>query len=199
MAHQNIYHRLADPLNPAPDGEVAPKYSRLHNLYPGRPMESTSDYNKYNIPAEDPEAARKSFEDRRRDTHEYATRLQEIAINAGGGDKNKVTVHSAIDPDQMIEDPELKFISMVSPATDNDSNSFIENKEEAKEGTKREEYDGDNLVLTSSGQEKFLADKRKETFSDQMVWVILALILATVIILVILAARGGDFKSKLFN
>ena len=120
---QRRYHRLDKSLN---DGPVNAEYSRLHTLYPGEPMSSSDNFNRYSVIPEDPELYKKSFMDTRQQTQEYARNLQEVTLAAGGGDDEKITVHPAIDPSSMIEDPELKSATMMSPATADDTVPSIE-------------------------------------------------------------------------
>lgn len=93
------------------DGE----YSCLHLLYPGRAMLRNDDYNPYSIPHEDPEAARKAFIERTRETREYAAGLERRVRSDGGGDAAKVNIVTSEDPSIVNDDPDLKFANMMDP------------------------------------------------------------------------------------
>jgi hypothetical protein len=110
------YHELDLPLNPDPYPEGI---SPLHLLYPGRPMTVLDSPDRTNIPNEDPAGALRTFETSKRETLTYAKNLENLTRREGGGDKNKVMARPAVDPTQMIEDPELKGLAMVDPPRQN--------------------------------------------------------------------------------
>jgi len=105
-----IYHTLDDPLNPK---QLPNKYSDLHTLYPGRPMDSMDNPNRYSIQPEDPEAASEMFRDVKEKTASYGEKLEKKARKMGGGEK--MTVHAVEDPSMIIEDPNLKETNMLNP------------------------------------------------------------------------------------
>jgi hypothetical protein len=104
------YHTLDDPLNPK---QLPNKYSDLHTLYPGRPMDSTDDFNRNDIEHEDPEAAREMFQGVKERTAQYGAQLERKARKQGG--QEKMTVHAVEDPSTIIEDPDLVQTNMLNP------------------------------------------------------------------------------------
>ena len=112
------YVTLDNPLNPSP---VNDGYSKLNDLYPGRPMPLDGSIDRNDIPHEHPKQAQAAFEQRTRETKEYAAGLQRQTQRAGGGDAAKVSGHAAVDPDEMINDPDLRNATMVSPPAFNDT------------------------------------------------------------------------------
>lgn len=122
---QLIYHSLDEPFFPNPYGENS-GISALHDLYPGRPLTTTDGFDRYEIPAEDPEGAKRTFQNSKRETQEYAKFLVDRSIADGGGDKNKVLVHAIDDPSSVIEDPTLKDAQMYVPEAENDGRAMKE-------------------------------------------------------------------------
>jgi len=105
-----VYHTLEDPLNPK---QLPNKYSDLHTLYPGRPMDSTDNPNRYSIQPEDPEAAAEMFQEVKEKTASYGAKLEKKARKLGGDEK--MTVHAIEDPSMIVEDPNLKETNMLNP------------------------------------------------------------------------------------
>lgn len=120
---QLIYHQLDEKFFPNPYGENS-GISALHDLYPGRPLTTSDSFDRYEIVPEDPEGARRTFLNSRRETQEYAKYLVDRTIADGGGDKNKVLVHAIDDPSSVINDPDLKNAQMQTPEAENDGNAF---------------------------------------------------------------------------
>lgn len=112
MSHTEIlYHTLDDPLNPK---QLPGKYSDLHSLYPGRPMDSSDNFDRYNIEHEEPDQARQTFIDVKDKTASYGEKLEKKSRKAGGGEK--MTVHAIEDPSMIIEDPALRETNMLNPS-----------------------------------------------------------------------------------
>lgn len=104
------YHTLDAPLNPK---QLPAKYSDLHTLYPGRPMDSDDNFNRYSIEPENPEAAKKMFQGVKEKTAEYGASLEQQARRMNGDEK--MTVHAVEDPSMIVEDPDLKDTNMLNP------------------------------------------------------------------------------------
>lgn len=122
---QRVYHELDIPLNPTPyTTEENHTWSPLHDLYPGRPMDSRDDINRYDIVHEDPEGAKRTFLDNRARTHEYAEQLQRRAVELGGREDEKVLTHAVEDPSAVINDPDLRYAQVQSPPVQNDNVPF---------------------------------------------------------------------------
>jgi hypothetical protein len=131
-----MYHTLDDPLNPK---QLPGKYSDLHTLYPGRPMDSSDDPNRYSIEPEDPVLARKSFQDVKDKTAIYGDQLERKTRQQGGGEK--MTVHSVEDPSMIIEDPDLTPVLMTDDRVTDDGTArkpLIENYKSMKSNTNNE-------------------------------------------------------------
>jgi hypothetical protein len=113
---QLIYHQLDEPFFPNPYGENS-GISALHDLYPGRPLTTSDGFNRYEIMPEDPEGARRTFQNSKRETQEYASYLVNRSIADGGG--NKVLKHAVTDPSLEIEDPDFRDIptQMMPPSS----------------------------------------------------------------------------------
>lgn len=112
MSHTNIlYHTLEDPLNPK---QLPGKYSDLHTLYPGRPMDSSDNPDRYNIEHEEPNKAKETFIDSKQKTAQYGKNLERNARNMGNQDK--MTIHAVEDPSMLIEDPGLREANMLNPS-----------------------------------------------------------------------------------
>lgn len=109
-----LYHTLDDPLNPK---QLPGQYSDLHTLYPGRPMDSDDNYNRYAVKPDDPEAAHATFEDVKEKTSLYGQKLEQKARKEGTKNGGKMTVNAIADPSELIEDPELKHANMLNPDT----------------------------------------------------------------------------------
>lgn len=122
---QRTYQTLDKPLNPTPyTTEENHTWSPLHDLYPGRPMDSRDDINRYDIVHEDPEGAKRTFLDNRARTHEYAEQLQRRAVALGGKQDEKVLTHAVEDPSTVINDPDLRFSQVQIPPVQNDNVPF---------------------------------------------------------------------------
>ena len=123
-AFQKKYLPLDLPFNQSPYG-VDSGISPLNDLYPGRPMTIYGRYYEINeIPNEDPEGARETYENSTRETKEYAAYLQKLALAQGGGDKEKVLVHAVDDPSTVINEPSLQGNSVQMPQTQNEGRPF---------------------------------------------------------------------------
>lgn len=122
---QLIYHQLDEPFFPNPYGENS-GISALHDLYPGRPLNVNDGFNRYEIPAEDPAGARRTFLNSKRETQEYAAYLVDRTLADGGGDDKKVLTHALDDPSSVINDPDLKNATMQSPQTENEGMALKE-------------------------------------------------------------------------
>jgi len=110
-----IFHKLDEPFFLNPYG-VNSGISALHDLYPGRPMTVDDSFlNKYAIPNEDPEGAKRTFLNSRKETKEYAKMLIDSVVSDNGGDENKVLIHALDDPSSVINDPDLKSAQMMTP------------------------------------------------------------------------------------
>jgi hypothetical protein len=148
MAYQIPYHELDAPLNPP---IFPPEYSSLHMLYPGVPMPRTEVYDRYNIPHQCQEAARKSFEERKEDTIKAARHLEKLA-RLGSGDK--VTIHDVADPSIPTEDPALLQLSTQAPISLNEGMEYPAKPEKSKKGKKSGKEGFDFLdAQPASGQE----------------------------------------------
>jgi len=117
------YATLDNPLNPSP---ITDGYSKLHDLYPGQPMEASVSIDRANIPPADPEAAKRAYDQRTSETRQYAADLQTRAMKAGGGDAAKATAHAISDPDEMVNDPDLRDATVLQPPSFNDTVPFRE-------------------------------------------------------------------------
>lgn len=124
MALRNKYLPLDLPFNQNPYG-LDSGISALHDLYPGRPMTIFGRYYEYEIPNENPEGAKETFENNRNETHMYAAHLQKLALEQGGGDKSKVLVHAIDDPSSVIEEPDLQGNAVQTPLTQNNGSPFL--------------------------------------------------------------------------
>jgi hypothetical protein len=122
---QLIYHKLDEPFFPNPYGENS-GISALNDLYPGRPLTTSDGFNRYEIPAEDPEGAKRTFQNSKRETQEYASYLVDRSVADGGGDKKKVLTHAIDDPSSVIDDPDLASVSMQTPQTENEGRPLKE-------------------------------------------------------------------------
>lgn len=122
---QLIYHKLDEPFFPNPYGENS-GISALHDLYPGRPLTTSDGFDRYEILPEDPEGAKRTFQNSKRETQEYASYLVDRSIADGGGDKNKVLTHAIDDPSSVINDPSLRDAQMQVPQTENDGRAIKE-------------------------------------------------------------------------
>jgi hypothetical protein len=124
-SYQIPYHNLDVPINPPP---LSSEYSSLHTLYPGVPMRRNDyDYiDRYYIPHADPEAACRSFKDRREDTIRAARLVEDLARRSAGGPDEKTTIHAVADPSQVVEEPALQQLSTQNPIALNDGMSFPE-------------------------------------------------------------------------
>jgi len=121
-----LFHPLGEPFFLNPYG-VESGISALHNLYPGRPMTVKDSFlNQYMIPNEDPEGAKRTFLNSRRDTKEYAQMLNDSVMAGNGGDGNKVLIHSVEDPSAVINDPDLKNAQTLIPETLGDGSPLLE-------------------------------------------------------------------------
>lgn len=119
------YHRLDRPFFPNPYPEDT-GLSALQDLYPGRPMSRFDGYDSYDIPPENPEGAKKTFELKRLQTVINAQDGLIHAMEAGKGDKEKVLIHAVDEPDVFANDPNLQTTS-INPLQNN--NGFgMENK-----------------------------------------------------------------------
>lgn len=122
---QLIYHKLDEPFFPNPYGENS-GISALNDLYPGRPLTTSDGFDRYEIPAEDPEGARRTFQNSKRETQEYARFLVDRSVADGGGDKKKVLTHAIDDPSSVINDPDLANAQMQTPQTENEGRAIEE-------------------------------------------------------------------------
>jgi hypothetical protein len=107
-----VYHELNVPLNknPYPKG-----ISPLNYLYPGRQLTVEDGPDRTDIPAENEMGVLTSRAQRKADILRYATNLERAARAAGGGDANKVMAHPAVAPEEMLEDPDLRGLSILNP------------------------------------------------------------------------------------
>jgi hypothetical protein len=101
------YYLVDDFKNPERDNNTE---SQLFDLYPGKPYPITEIIDRNLLPPEDPALFRHAFLENRRKTAEYQAKLEAVVRNMGGGDAAKVSVRPAVDPDEMIEDPDLKYV-----------------------------------------------------------------------------------------
>ncbi len=109
------YHTLDDPLNAK---RLTAQYSDLHSLYPGRPMDSDDNHNRYHVEHENPEAAREMLADTRAKTGQYGQQLERNARRNSTMDGGKMTVNAVADPSELTENPELNQNNMVEPSPD---------------------------------------------------------------------------------
>lgn len=79
----------------------------LQLLYPGRHMSSSSFVSWYDIPHIHPEAERRSWEANQRRMQYYNRCLNQSTRRSGGGDSRKLVYKPFVDPDNMIEDPQM--------------------------------------------------------------------------------------------
>ena len=163
------YVTLDNPLNPAP---ITDGYSKLQDLYPGQPMESSTSIDRRNIPHSNPEAAQAAYQQRTAETKQYASELQMRAMRAGGGDPAKATAHAISDPDEMVNDPDLRDATVLQPPSFNDTVPVIEPP--PIPGPKPFE-------VPRAQVEKFTAEekeKAKEEKTGQYIWMVLGVLLA---------------------
>jgi len=97
---QQSYRYMAYPFQKQP----------LQLLYPGRVMQQDYHYTGENIPNEDPEGL-----DRTR--HQtaalaYAAKMEREALSKHLGGKDKIARHPAVEPEAIIEDPQLQHIGL---------------------------------------------------------------------------------------
>lgn len=111
------YRNLDFPINPE---VMSDQYSSLHTLYPGEPMLRNDIPDRYYIPHSDPEMAKASFDERRRDTIAASKRLEELARVSAGPPEDKTTIHAVEDPSIIVEDPSLAQLSTQAPVAFND-------------------------------------------------------------------------------
>lgn len=110
---QNFYLDLDRPLNP-PVPWLPQGASPVHTLYPGRPMYTDLRYDRYEIPHEDPEGARETFERKTDQIQMYGQYLQKLAFEGGGGNQGagedrKVPIHAVDDLQAVIDDPNSRY------------------------------------------------------------------------------------------
>lgn len=166
-AFQRVYWELDKPLNPTPyTTEENHTWSPLHDLYPGRPMDSRDDINRYDIVHEDPEGAKRTFLDNRARTHKYAESLQRRAVALGGKDTEKVLTHAVEDPSAVINDPDLRFSQVQIPPVQNDNVPFVVPQDPNTIGPKNE--DRQPVGFTGNGRENFEGTERKTTEEPKM-------------------------------
>ena len=101
------YYQVDNFVNPERDNSVE---SQLFDLYPGRPYPINEIIDRNLLAPEDPQRAREAFLENRRKTDEYEARFQEVVHSMGGGDAAKVMVRPAVDPSEINEDPDQKYV-----------------------------------------------------------------------------------------
>lgn len=169
------YATLDNPLNPSP---ITDGYSKLHDLYPGQPMEASVNIDRRSIPHADPEAAQRAYQQRTSETKQYAVDLQTRAMKAGGGDAAKVTSHAASDPDEMVNDPGMRDATVVQPPAFNDTVPVVEPPPMVGPPP---------YEMRKASVEKFTGaegDKKKEEKAGMYIWIILGVMLAVLAIAV---------------
>ena len=97
---EGSYHYSAYPLPP----------QELQLLYPGRLMSNQWHYTGDNIPNEDPQGL--AYTKSHSSALERAAAIEEEALARHLGGKNKVARHPAVEPEAVIEDPDLRYVSI---------------------------------------------------------------------------------------
>lgn len=127
--HNNTINYVS--LNPVNDKdlrnfpEVDDSESKLHLLYPGRPMSKYYNIDRSNIPNEAGDAAAYDMLDTKNDEEiRYQKKLQKTLM-AGprpidDPTNPKMLMQPAVDPYEMIEDPQARFVNLENPPIDND-------------------------------------------------------------------------------
>lgn len=183
--YQNIYHQLDEPFFPNPYGENS-GISALHDLYPGRPMETSYGFNRYQIPPEDPEGARRTFLTNREETRAYAAKLMNRVVADGGGDNEKVLTHAVDDPSSVINDVDLKFAQMQTPETANNGKEEIEPPVVINMGPPPKESEGEKrapvMIESFTPQEKEATNKPAKSDTDITDYVLLGFVLLLLLI-----------------
>jgi hypothetical protein len=113
------YHRLEVPLNPSPMPEG---YSALHELYPGVAMNFYFATDRSNVENEHPCEAEEAYLQKKKETAQYAKKLERKVRKEGGGDAGKIGPHPAVDPDALINDPDLRQLTMNDAPKDRNYN-----------------------------------------------------------------------------
>lgn len=101
------YYEVDNFVNPERDNNTE---SQLFDLYPGRPYPITEIIDRNLLPPEDPVLSRRAFLENRRKTDEYEATFQTMVRSMGGGDEAKVMVRPAVDPSEINEDPDQKYV-----------------------------------------------------------------------------------------
>lgn len=152
-------------LNPSSDKDIRnypeqdDEESRLHTLYPGRPMSKYFNINGDNIPNEGgDEAAFEMLDNKTKERERYNNRLQKTLLagpNPIDDPTNpKMLMQPAVDPYEMIDDPQARFQNLENPPIINDAlpipvgdGSMIPLKEGFQSLTKEEDDKSSNKYL----------------------------------------------------
>mgnify|MGYP000923338739 CR=1 FL=1 len=128
--HNNTTNYVS--LNPSSDKdlrnfpEVDDSESKLHLLYPGRPMSKYYNIDRSNIPNEAGDAAAYEMLDTKNSEEErYQKKLQKTLM-AGprpidDPTNPKMLIQPAVDPYEMIEDPQARFVNLENPPIVNEA------------------------------------------------------------------------------
>ena len=129
-SHHNAYRFLQKPL----------QKQKLHTLYPGRLMDVSWHYTGENIPPECPSETNFVLDDYA-NSHRAEEWLEKESRKLGGN--RRIVPHPAIEPESVIEDPQLYDAPSKVP-----SETFLTDKDKSK--AKRESFEFDKDLPKNS-------------------------------------------------